>query len=85
MGYSGSQMTAHGFRAVASTMLNESGKWDADAIEAQLAHEEQDETRRAYHRALYWDERVRMMDWWADKIDQLREGGKVVALEKAAG
>ena len=73
MGYTGDEATAHGFRASASSVLNESGKWIADAIEAELAHVGADEVRRAYHRALYWDERVKMAAWWAKKIDQLRK------------
>jgi integrase len=73
LGYSGDEATAHGFRASASSILNESGRWTADAIEAELAHVGADEVRRAYHRALYWDERVKMAAWWAKKIDQLRK------------
>ncbi len=65
LGYTKDQATAHGFRATASTLLNESGKWSPDAIEAELAHVGADEVRRAYHRAIYWDERVKMADWWA--------------------
>ena len=55
LGYSNSEMTSHGFRACASTLLNESGQWNADAIEAELGHAGADEVRRAYHRALYWE------------------------------
>ncbi len=77
LGYSQDEATAHGFRATASSLLNESGLWHADAIERQLAHEDADAVRRAYARAEFWDERVRMMQWWADKLDALREGGKV--------
>jgi integrase len=73
-------MTGHGFRAVASSLLNESGKWNADAIEAQLAHVENDAVRRAYHRADYWTERVSMMAYWADYLDELRADAKVIAL-----
>ncbi len=80
MGFTKDEMTGHGFRAVASTLLNESGKWNADAIEAQLAHVENDAVRRAYHRADYWDERVRMMEWWADRCEEMRRGGVVVPL-----
>lgn len=72
MGYTKDQVTSHGFRATASTLLNESGKWSADAIEAELAHLGSDEVRRAYHRALYWEERCKMADWWAQEIDALR-------------
>jgi len=60
------------------------GGWNRDAIERQLAHQEQDDVRRAYvHAAEYWPERVRMMQVWADYLDELREGGKVVPLVKA--
>ena len=70
----------HGFRAVASSLLNESGKWNADAIEAQLAHVENDAVRRAYHRADYWSERVSMMNFWADCLDELRTGAKIIPI-----
>ena len=53
-------------------MLNESGLWHADAIERQLAHVDADSVRRAYARADYWDERVRMMAWWADTCAKLK-------------
>ena len=56
-------------------MLNESRKWSADAIERQLAHVDPDEVRRAYARADYWPERVKMMTWWADYLDKLKGGG----------
>jgi integrase len=78
LGYTQDQMTAHGFRAAASSILNERGKFNPDAIEAQLAHQEADAVRRAYKRAQYWDERVRMMAWWAEKLDVLRRGGEIV-------
>jgi len=68
LGYGSTEMVSHGFRATASTLLNKSGKWDADAIEAELAHVGADEIRRAYHRAKYWDERVRMSNWWAEEL-----------------
>ena len=73
MGISSLEHTAHGFRATASTWLNESKLFDADVIEAQLAHQERNKVRRIYNRAEYWDERVRMMQWWADEIDRLRQ------------
>lgn len=72
MGFGKDQATSHGFRASASTLLNESGLWPADAIEAELGHVSGDEVRRAYHRALYWEARVRMADWWASSLDELR-------------
>jgi integrase len=56
MGFGKDQATSHGFRATASTLLNESGLWSADAIEAELGHVSGDEVRRAYHRALYWED-----------------------------
>lgn len=80
MGFRNEDMTSHGFRASASSLLNESGLWHADAIERQLAHVDGDSVRRAYARAEFWDERVRMMAWWADKCEELRRGGVVVPL-----
>lgn len=71
MGFSSSEHTAHGFRSTASTLLNESKLFNADIIEAQLAHQDRNKVRRIYNRAEYWDERVRMMQWWADEIDRL--------------
>src|ERR1700679_4273625 len=74
MGYGQDEMTSHGFRASASTLLNESGKWNADAIERQLAHVESNNVRRAYARGAHWDERVKMMEWWGNYLDRLRGG-----------
>lgn len=71
LGYRG-KMTGHGFRAVASTALNQSGKWSSGAIERQLAHKETDAVRAAYNRAEYLDERIKMMQWWSDQLDSLR-------------
>ncbi|WP_417255066.1 tyrosine-type recombinase/integrase [Celeribacter sp.] len=73
MGYAGDEMTAHGFRASFSTLANESGLWNPDAIEAALAHVERNEVRKAYNRGLYWDERVRLADWWAGYLDDMRK------------
>jgi integrase len=85
LGYGPDQMTTHGFRAMASTRLNEIGGWNPDAIERQLAHQEPDDVRRAYmHAAEYWPERVKMMQAWADYLDELREGGKVLSLPRRA-
>ena len=72
LGFSKDVVTSHGFRATASTLLNESGNWSPDAIEAELAHVGADEVRRAYHRALYWEERTKMTEWWAKEIDAMR-------------
>ena len=71
LGYSGDEMTSHGFRAMASTLLNEMGKWHPDAIERQLAHAEADAVRRAYARGEHWEERVRMMQVWSNYLDEL--------------
>ncbi|MCJ9749673.1 integrase arm-type DNA-binding domain-containing protein [Neorhizobium sp. BETTINA12A] len=72
MGIGDDEHTAHGFRSSASSILNESGKFSADAIEAQLAHLDTREVRRVYNRATYWNERVQMMQWWADMLDEQR-------------
>lgn len=74
IGYSGEEMTAHGFRASFSTLANESGLWHPDAIERQLAHIEGNSVRRAYARGLHWDERVHMANWWAGYLDDLKAG-----------
>lgn len=78
LGFDHDEMTSHGFRALASTLLNESGLWHPDAIERALAHGEKDRVRAAYHRGAHWNERVRMAQWWSDYLDQLRVGGKVL-------
>jgi integrase len=64
MGYGKDEMTAHGFRAMFSTLANESGLWHPDAIERALAHVEKNEIRRAYARGQHWDERVDLAQWW---------------------
>jgi integrase len=71
MGFSQSEHTSHGFRASASSLLNESGLWNEDAIEAELAHLGADQVRRAYQRSRFWDERVRMADWWSGEIRKM--------------
>lgn len=81
LGYSTDEMTAHGFRAMASTLLNESGKWHPDAIERALAHGDSDRVRAAYHRGAHWKERVAMAQWWSDHLDQLRRGAEVVPIK----
>ena len=79
MGYH-SRMTGHGFRAMASTALNEMG-YRPDVIERQLAHTEKNAVRAAYHRSQYLEERQTMMQAWADFLDaQEKKPGKVVAL-----
>jgi integrase len=72
LGYAKDEVTGHGFRATASSLLNESSRWHPDAIERQLAHIECNAVRAAYARGEHWDERTKMMQWWADHVDQLR-------------
>ena len=83
MGYSGEQMTGHGFRSMASTLLNEQG-WPRDAIERQLAHGERDKVRAAYNYAEHLPVRRKMMQAWADHLDGLRLGGQKVVNLRAA-
>lgn len=68
LGYRG-KMTGHGFRAIASSVLNESGRWNPDAIERQLHHDETDDVRASYNRAEYLEERRRMMQWYSDYLE----------------
>jgi len=77
MGYSKEEVTVHGLRATASTMLNESGLWSADAVERGLAHNDGNAIRGIYHRGKHWEERVRMAQWWSDHLDELRAGKRV--------
>lgn len=84
LGYERGDFTAHGFRAMASTLLNEQG-WSRDAIERQLAHGERDKVRAAYNHAQHLPERRTMMQSWADYLDQLRTTtGNVVPMRRAA-
>lgn len=78
LGYASEEMTAHGFRAMASTLLNESGKWSPDAIERALAHGDSDKVRAAYHRGAHWKGRVEMAQWWSDYLDALRKGADII-------
>ena len=71
LGYSKAEMTGHGFRSMASTVLNEHN-WNRDAIERQLAHVEGNSVRAAYNYAEHLEERRRMMQWWADYLDGLK-------------
>lgn len=80
LGYATDEMTAHGFRAMASTLLNESGKWSPDAIERALAHGDADKVRAAYHRGAHWNERVEMAQWWSDYLDRLRASSEGVPI-----
>jgi integrase len=82
LGYGQDEATSHGFRASAATLLNEAGLWNADAVERQLGHIESNDVRRAYTRGEHWDERVKMMSWWGDYVDQLKSVGKVLLIER---
>ncbi|MDG1371154.1 MAG: tyrosine-type recombinase/integrase [Paracoccaceae bacterium] len=73
MGYGKEEVTAHGFRATASTILNDRS-FEADVIEAALAHQDKNVIRRTYNRATYWDQRVHLMQDWADLVDAFRSG-----------
>lgn len=79
LGYRG-RMTAHGFRALASTVLNEQSGFAHDVIERQLAHRETDAVRAAYNRAQYLDQRRGLMQWWADWLDRQRESDRPPAI-----
>ena len=83
MGYTGDEMTWHGFRSLASTRLNEHG-WNSDWIEAQLAHGERDKVRAAYNYARYLQGRQAMMQWWADCIENLKTDGVAHMKQQAA-
>jgi integrase len=83
LGYSRDEMTGHGFRSMASTLLNEQG-WHRDAIERQLAHSERNSVRAAYNYAEHLPERRKMMQAWADYLDKLRTGASVIELGRVA-
>ena len=78
LSYGSEQMTAHGFRSTASTLLNESGNWSPDAIERALSHADGNQIRATYHRGSHWEERVEMAQWWSDHLDTLRSAAKVI-------
>lgn len=83
LGYAKDEMTGHGFRSIASTLLNEQG-WHRDAIERQLAHAERDNVRAAYNFAEHLPERRKMMQAWADYLDGLKAGADVIPLHGRA-
>lgn len=83
LGYGKEDLTGHGFRSMASTLLNEQG-WHRDAIERQLAHAERDSVRAAYNYAEHLPERRKMMQHWADYLDALASGAKVVPILRRA-
>jgi integrase len=82
LGYAKDEMTGHGFRSMASTLLNEQG-WNRDAIERQLAHAERNNIRAAYNYAEYLPERRKRMQHWADYLDTLANGSQILSLEIA--
>jgi integrase len=84
LGYGPADMTAHGFRSTASSLLNESGKWSPDAIERALSHADANQVRAAYHRGVHWSERVEMAQWWSDHLEMLRDGGTILAFPERA-
>lgn len=77
MGYGKDEACPHGFRATASSMLNESKLFHGDAIERALAHVEGNAVRKAYARAFFWEERIQLMQWWADRCDEMRANVEV--------
>lgn len=79
LGYGSDDMTGHGFRSMASTLLNEQG-WNRDAIERQLAHAERDSVRAAYNYAEHLPERRRMMQAWADYLETLTNGATIISI-----
>jgi integrase len=81
MGYKG-KATTHGFRATASSILNEH-QFSPDAIERQLSHLDRNTVRSSYtHHAHYLDERRKMMQWWADYLDKLKAGAEIIPITK---
>lgn len=85
LGFDGDTITGHGFRAMARTVLDEELGFRPDFIEHQLAHAVRDPLGRAYNRTKHLPERRKMMQTWADYLDNLRDGGNVVAIRKTSG
>ncbi|OGQ95526.1 MAG: integrase [Deltaproteobacteria bacterium RIFOXYD12_FULL_57_12] len=84
MGYAKDEMSGHGFRSMASTLLNEQG-WNRDAIERQLAHAERNSVRAAYNYAEFMPERKKMMQAWADYLEGIKAGAKIIQMRAATG
>jgi len=72
MDFGADEMTSHGFRATFSTLANECGLWNPDAIERHIAHVDKNAIRGLYSRGEYWEERVRMARWWADNLNEIK-------------
>jgi integrase len=84
MGFEKEEMTGHGFRAMARTILDEVLQFRADFIEHQLAHAVRDPNGRAYNRTAHLAERRKMMQTWADYLDGLKAGAEVIPLRRKA-
>ncbi len=84
MGFAKDEMSGHGFRSMASTLLNEQG-WNRDAIERQLAHAERNSVRAAYNYAEFMPERKKMMQAWADYLEGIKAGAKIIPIRAAVG
>jgi len=84
MGFSKDEMTVHGFRAMARTILDEVLNFRPDFIEHQLAHAVRDPNGRAYNRTSHLAERHKMMQAWADYLDTLKNGAVIIPLQKSA-
>lgn len=85
MNFPKDEMTGHGFRAMARTMLAERLGVDESVIEAQLAHDVSDSLGRAYNRTTFMEQRRTMMQTWADYLDRLRKGADVVPIRERTG
>ena len=84
MGYTKDELTGHGFRSMASTLLHEQG-WRSEVIERQLAHQERNKVKAAYNHAEHLSERKKMMQAWADYLDALKKGAEVILLHSKEG
>ncbi|QXF12812.1 MULTISPECIES: tyrosine-type recombinase/integrase [Sphingopyxis] len=82
LGFSGEEVTSHGFRTTASTLLNEAEKWFPDAVERSLSHLDANAIRRIYNQAQYWNTRIEMAQWWSDYLDELKSAAAASRLSK---
>ncbi len=82
IGFGKEEMSAHGFRALASSLLHERSDFSFETIERALGHQDANAIRRAYARGAHWDDRVKLMQWWADYLDRLREQTSETPLKK---
>ena len=76
MGFRKDEITPHGLRSTFSTFANESGLWAPDVIEAYCARQDRNAVRRAYNRSIYWDERVKLADWWSKQLSTFSTSNK---------